>query len=87
MLNERCWLLISVTCEVVKKFPPPKSGNSMSNGDIEILWRLWKAYIYGLELHCVCAVRICREHLFIHNRAFDINEAGYAENLHLQTCK
>jgi hypothetical protein len=59
----------------------------MSNGDIEILWRLWKAHIYGLELHCVFAVRICREHLFILNRGFDINEAGYAENQHLQTCK
>jgi hypothetical protein len=32
-------------------------------------------------------VRICREHLFILNRGFDINEAGYAENQHLQTCK
>jgi hypothetical protein len=41
----------SLSLSLVKKSLPKKGGTLMSNGDIEILWRLWKAHIYGLELH------------------------------------
>jgi hypothetical protein len=77
----------SLSLSLVKKSLPKKSGNSY------VKWRYRNPLevVEGTYIRSGTSLSMRGEDLsrasLLLNRGFDINEAGYAENLHLQTCK